>query len=104
MGAIEIKGSGLICDNKNCDYVDKTVLSTDNLEPFINKPCPKCGENLLTLEDYQLNAKVLELISSINKNYSDRDNSSDTKELDKYINASISCHENIKIVFGDKNV
>lgn len=104
MELIEIKGSGLTCDNKNCDYVDKTVLSTDNLEPFINKPCPKCGENLLTLEDYQLNAKVLELINSINQNYSDRDNSSNTKELDKYINASISCHENIKIVFGDKNV
>lgn len=103
MELIEIKGSGLTCDNKNCDYVDKTVLHT-NLASFINKPCPECNENLLTLEDYQLNVKALEVINSINQNYSDRDNSSDTKELDKYINASISCHENIKIVFGDKNV
>lgn len=104
MELIKIKKSNLICDNKNCDYIDKTVLHKDNLEFFINKPCPKCSENLLTLEDYQLNVKALEVIDSINKNYSDRDNSSDTKELDKYINASISCHENIKIVFGDKNV
>lgn len=104
MEFIEITQFGLICDNKNCDYVDKTVSHTDNLELFINKPCPKCGENLLTLEDYKLGIKTRELIDFINKNYSNRDNSSNSKELDKYINAGISCHENIKIVFGDKNV
>ena len=104
MELIEIKETGLICDNKNCDYVDKTVLHTDNLANFINKQCPKCNENLLTQQDYELNQKALEVIACINKNYGDRDNSSNTKELDKYINASVSCHENIKIIFGDKNV
>ena len=56
---IEFKGGGLVCDNPNCDYKNENVLFEDYSE-WLDKPCPKCGENLLTQEDYE-NARLLHL-------------------------------------------
>jgi hypothetical protein len=42
---------GIKCDN--CDYADMEVPFSDYTN-WINKPCPKCGENLLTQQDYDL--------------------------------------------------
>ena len=47
---IEFTGGGIVCDNPACDYEDNTVLVED-YKNWINKPCPKCGENLLTEQD-----------------------------------------------------
>ncbi len=47
---IEFTGGGIVCDNPTCDYEDNTVLVED-YKDWINKPCPKCGENLLTEQD-----------------------------------------------------
>lgn len=52
MDNVEIKSHGLKCDNEACDWKDETI-STDDYSEWINRPCPKCGENLLTLEDYE---------------------------------------------------
>jgi len=41
--------SGIKCDH--CDFKDETVEFKD-YGLWLNKPCPKCGENLLTREDY----------------------------------------------------
>ena len=55
MELIEIKNMGGIkCDNPLCDYVNKDVHITDYID-YINKPCPCCGENLLTEEVYKQN-------------------------------------------------
>ena len=43
--------SGLKCDNPDCDYKDDTIDSVD-YEQHIDKPCPDCGESLLTQDDY----------------------------------------------------
>ncbi len=43
--------SGLKCDNPECEYKDDTVDSVD-YEQHIDKPCPDCGESLLTQDDY----------------------------------------------------
>ena len=43
--------SGIKCDNPKCDYIDATVKFEEYPE-WVNKACPKCGENLLTQEDY----------------------------------------------------
>ena len=49
--------SGIKCDNTLCDYRDDSV-SVESYPQWINKPCPKCGENLLTEEDFR-NAEML---------------------------------------------
>lgn len=62
---IELIESGLVCDNKLCDYKD-TSISVENYKDWINKPCPKCGENLLTEEDYINSQKVILAVDLIN--------------------------------------
>ena len=42
--------SGLKCDNPNCTYKDDSVQRFE-YEASINKPCPECGEPLLTQKD-----------------------------------------------------
>lgn len=48
---IKMIESGLKCDNPNCDWEDRNIIYAD-YKSWINKPCPKCGENVLTEEDY----------------------------------------------------
>lgn len=63
MNNIEIlKEGGIKCDNPSCDYKDPSV-SFEDLEGYLGKPCPKCGENLLTEKDLQ-NAK--DLMNAVN--------------------------------------
>lgn len=45
--------SGIKCDVQGCDYRDDTVRLLD-YEKWLNKPCPKCGGNLLTEADLRL--------------------------------------------------
>ena len=55
---IEVIGNaGLVCDNPSCDWDDKSI-TLDQSKTWINAPCPKCGENVLTEEDYN-NAEML---------------------------------------------
>ena len=53
MKNIEIveQSHGLKCDNPNCNYTDSEHIPHTELENHIGRPCPKCGENLLTEED-----------------------------------------------------
>lgn len=46
----------LKCDNPHCIY-EENIDSID--ESMIGKPCPNCGQNLLTEEDYKY-GKILE--------------------------------------------
>jgi hypothetical protein len=57
---IEIIAQGIKCDNPDCDYMDVTVPYEDYKE-WVNKPCPKCGANLLTEEDFA----GIELVQSL---------------------------------------
>lgn len=56
---IEVTQSGLQCDNPGCDWKDENI-TFDNCADWRNKPCPKCGENVLTDEDY-INSETLRL-------------------------------------------
>jgi hypothetical protein len=49
--SFSVQVAGIKCDNINCDYEDDSV-SVDDYENYLNKPCPICGENLLTQADY----------------------------------------------------
>lgn len=59
------EGNGLECDNENCDWEDKTIKWSD-AHNWIDKPCPKCGENLLTQDDYDQTNLLFETIDSLN--------------------------------------
>ena len=56
---VELDVHGLKCDNPNCDYNDMTI-PVQEYSAWVNKPCPKCGENLLTEEDYNMTMSFLE--------------------------------------------
>lgn len=60
---IEVEQSGgLSCDNPSCDWEDASI-STDDYKNWVNKGCPKCGQSVLSEEDYN---KTMQLISAIN--------------------------------------
>lgn len=63
-----IVGGGIKCDNVNCDFVDETVLISDYKE-WLNKPCPKCGCNLLTQEDYDAVMLIMDICNEIPEEY-----------------------------------
>ena len=62
---IQVKNKGLKCDNESCDWTDETV-TVDDYKDWLNKPCPKCGENVLTSEDYTNVMNVLAIIDVFN--------------------------------------
>lgn len=45
--AIDIEIGGIKCDAPNCHYHDDSI-KLENYRDWVNKPCPKCGANLLT--------------------------------------------------------
>lgn len=51
------------CDNLECDY--ETLIPQELIETMIDKPCPKCGENLLTQEDYEDSREVVEAMKTM---------------------------------------
>lgn len=59
-----IGGGGIQCDN--CDWVDATIPVKD-MEGWINLPCPKCGSNLLTIEDYNGMIMFLAAVDIVNE-------------------------------------
>jgi ssDNA-binding Zn-finger/Zn-ribbon topoisomerase 1 len=44
----------IVCDNPKCDFKIKNETGEFDEETiqYVNMPCPKCGENLLTEKDY----------------------------------------------------
>lgn len=66
MEAIKIKNMGGIkCDNPKCNYKDDSVR-VDEYPQYLNKPCPICGENLLTEADYKSFMTVLKVVNGVN--------------------------------------
>lgn len=65
MNAIEYKIKGIKCDNPNCDYQDTSVKYED-YPIWLNMPCPKCRENLLTQRDFDTVKVLFNLFNFIN--------------------------------------
>ena len=102
---------GIVCDNPACDYRDPEG-TLDKLEEYLNKPCPKCGENLLTEQDYNnaltvrntiafLNSlnedELKELASSMIADAPDHLAHLFEEEPDKMFQMKINTHDTIKI-------
>ena len=67
MKNIEIveESQGLQCDNPKCDWTDATI-GMKTMKDWINRPCPKCGENVLTEHDYNLAKSLDDIIAFVN--------------------------------------
>jgi NAD-dependent SIR2 family protein deacetylase len=66
MEAITVTISGIQCDNPSCDFKDETVSMAD-YEYWLNKPCPKCGNNLLTEADLLAVKKIRQMTVLFNE-------------------------------------
>lgn len=67
-----ITGGGLKCDNPSCDFVDMSIEIGD-YDNWVNKPCPKCGESLLTEEDYTAVKMMIVLAKLVQAYETDKD-------------------------------
>ena len=63
---IERRSEGLQCDSPTCDWTDPTI-KVEDYEKWLNAPCPKCGENVLTDEDYNNTVNLMALVDMINE-------------------------------------
>lgn len=56
--------TGIKCDS--CDYNEPTVEFSE-YEYYIDKPCPKCGVSLLTIQDYKRCVSIIKWHNRISK-------------------------------------
>lgn len=63
--AITLHVGGIKCDGLGCYFEDNTA-KLEEYELWINKPCPVCGENLLTQKDYDAILQMIKVNEFIN--------------------------------------
>lgn len=66
MNSLKINVGGIKCDNKACDFNDMAVPFED-YGKWLNKPCPKCGSNLLTQQDFDILKVLMDVTGIINE-------------------------------------
>lgn len=67
MGKVmDIEIGGIKCDAHGCGYRDDDVKFADYAQ-YIDRPCPKCGSNLLTKEAMADVNKYIALAKFVNK-------------------------------------
>lgn len=62
----------VVCDNSACDYKvpNPTGDPNEDISMYLNVPCPKCSENLLTEQDYLQSMKFMKGLNFLNKWFS----------------------------------
>jgi hypothetical protein len=65
MDALKLNIRGIKCDNQECDFMQNGVEYKD-YPAWLNKPCPKCGANLLTQEDLDAVKILIQAVDLIN--------------------------------------
>ena len=67
----EDKGQALRCDNESCGFVYELdgvkQTNPEGLNPFIGHPCPDCGQNLLTEDDFNRAVRLIGILKWMNK-------------------------------------
>jgi hypothetical protein len=75
-----VKIEGIKCDNPNCDYRNDDVAFED-YSKWINASCPKCGENLLTEQDYNFTKIITEKMNSYDFSFLPENNDFDGMQI-----------------------
>ncbi|MFA9219865.1 MAG: hypothetical protein ACEQSL_01620 [Sediminibacterium sp.] len=88
----------ITCDNPKCDF---TIPYSEDMEAYtiiyLNQPCPKCGENLLTEQDYIQHERILKVVNWLNRWFSWTTYLVPKKVWDKRQTVSVHVHDGIKI-------
>lgn len=65
---MELNISGIKCDNRriNCQWRDDSVKWED-YEAWVDRPCPVCGENLLTRRSYERWKRVVGVAKTLHR-------------------------------------
>lgn len=89
--AVDTTIRGIKCDNPNCDFSDMSV-SFENYKEYVNRPCPKCGCNLLTEHDYNVCKAMMKMTGWLNKliKVSDDYDGSDDVKMEVNLNGTDS--------------
>lgn len=91
---ITTKISGIKCDNPDCDFADNNVEFSD-YDKWLNKPCPKCGQNLLTEQDYETCQFLFNLTNKINTVANDKTYNFDNDDQQTFISINMDGTGNI---------
>lgn len=93
------QNSLITCDNTKCNYtIPYSQEEEHNTYKYINKPCPLCGENLLTEQDYLQHQKVVKLVNWLNRWFSWTTYFYSKKSWDKNRKEiSVHVHDGVKI-------
>jgi hypothetical protein len=80
---MEKEFKGIKCDNPKCDWKDMSIEWIDfdtTVKEWLNKPCPKCGANLLTEEDVESTRKMLFVMETMEEIMTDLGMNSENTE------------------------
>lgn len=96
-----LEAGGIKCDNPICGYSDDSV-KMEEWGDYVNKPCPNCGENLFTEEDYVKTQNLLSMIELVSGMSDDQLKSiletfgldANNPMLDKLVNMNFDIHNN----------
>ncbi len=92
----KVQDSLIVCDNVNCDYsIPYSDEEVNLLFLYIDMPCPLCGDNVLTKEDYETHRKYMKAINWINRWFSWITVFHSSKRKENII--SVHVHDGIKI-------
>jgi predicted nucleic acid-binding Zn-ribbon protein len=58
---VEVKQSTIKCDNPMCDF--RQGIPFEDRIKWIDRPCPKCGENLLTRADFEKSQELYDFLT-----------------------------------------
>jgi hypothetical protein len=78
---------GLKCDA--CDWADPSILLED-YPKWLNAPCPKCGANVLTQEDFDMVTDLIKISEKITENFTDAEIDALKKENPDKINVEFN--------------
>lgn len=97
MKALEMNISGIKCDNPNCDYVNMDA-KFEEYDKWLNKPCPRCGANLLTEKDYKTTMAIVKMVSAMNNILPGRKQDEEVSTMEINMNGTGSVDIDIKEV------
>lgn len=100
--ALEMNIGGIKCDNPKCDFTDMSV-QVEDYKQWLNKPCPECGENLLTEEDYRNTQFLVGLVELVNSIYPKVDNDEEVVVANINMNGTGEMKFKINNLEGDTN-